>query len=156
MMAEVHPKNLLKVACHPPKYLLASLVVCVGGLLNGYAENPNSLENTTTFPDLICSLDTGVIGPVTTMPIFIDYFGELSSTTRGIVVSSVLLSATFASLFAGTLSDTMGRTRAVGIGSAGFALGAALEAGASNLGMLIAGRLIVGVGEGLFLSTLVV
>ena len=72
------------------------------------------------------------------------------------MVSSVLLSATFASLFAGALSDIMGRGRAVGIGSAWFALGAALEAGASNLGMIIAGRLVVGVGEGLFLSTLVV
>lgn len=90
------------------------------------------------------------------MPTFTDQFGELTSTMRGIVVSSVLLSATVASLCAGSLSDTMGRTRAVGIGSVGFALGAALEAGASSLGMLIAGRLIVGIGEGLFLSTLVV
>jgi len=90
------------------------------------------------------------------MPTFIDHFGELSATMRGIIVSSVLLSATIASLLSGTLSDSMGRTRAVGIGSAGFALGAAVEAGASSIGMLIAGRLIVGVGEGLFLSTLVV
>lgn len=156
MMAKVNPKKLLKVACHPPKYLLASLVVCVGGLLNGYVENPKSPENTTAFADIILSLDTGVIGPITTMPAFVDYFGELSSAKRGIVVSSVLLSATFASLFAGILSDTMGRTRAVGIGSAGFALGAAIEAGALNLGMLIVGRLVVGAGEGLFLSTLVV
>lgn len=105
---------------------------------------------------LYSRLDTGVIGPVTTMPGFTDHFGELSSTMRGIVVSSVLLSATLASLFSGTLSDTMGRTRAVGMGSAVFGIGAALEASASNIGMLIAGRLIVGIGEGLFLSTLVV
>jgi MFS family permease len=113
-------------------------------------------RDVTTFADLGFSLDTGVIGPVTTMPVFVVYFGELSSTMHGMVVSTVLLSATFASLFAGSLSDTMGRTRAVSIGSAVFALGAALEAGASNLGMLITGRFIVGIGEGLFLSTLVV
>jgi predicted MFS family arabinose efflux permease len=90
------------------------------------------------------------------MPTFIDYFGELSSITRRIVVSSVLLSVTFASLFAGILSDTMGRTRTVGIRSARFAFRAALKASASNLGILITGRLIVGVSKGLFLSTLVV
>lgn len=75
---------------------------------------------------------------------------------RGIVVSSVLISATVTSILSGSLSDSMGRTRALGIGALGFALGAALEAGASNIGMLIAGRLVVGVGEGLFLSTLIV
>jgi predicted MFS family arabinose efflux permease len=37
-----------------------------------------------------------------------------------------------------------------------FAVGAALEAGASNLAIFIAGRTVVGLGEGLFLSTLVV
>jgi DNA-directed RNA polymerase III subunit RPC2 len=87
------------------------------------------------------------------MPMFIDYFGNLSSTLRGIVVSSVLLSATVGSLFSGWLSDAMGRTKAVAIGSLIFALGAGLEAGAVNLGMLILGRVIVGLGEGLFLST---
>lgn len=107
--------------------------------------------------NIVSRLDTGVIGPVTTMPQFVEYFGgSMSSATRGIVVSSVLISATFASLFAGALSDIMGRNRAVGIGAAWFALGATLESGAVNFGMLIAGRLIVGIGEGLFLSTLVV
>ena len=105
---------------------------------------------------LASRLDTGVIGPVTTMPTFVDYFGHLSSTLHGIVVSSVLLSATVASLFAGTLSDTMGRTRAIAIGALVFTVGAALEAGATNLGMLILGRLVVGAGEGFYLSTLVV
>jgi DNA-directed RNA polymerase III subunit RPC2 len=90
------------------------------------------------------------------MPTFINHFGELSSTMRGIVVSSLLLSATIASLFSGSLSDTMGRTRAIGVGTAVFVLGAALEAGATTVRMLIGGRLVVGIGEGLFLSTLVV
>lgn len=75
---------------------------------------------------------------------------------HGLVVSSVLLSATIASLYGGSISDSLGRTRLIALGSIVFALGAALEAGATNLAMLITGRLIVGVGEGLFLSTLVV
>ena len=91
------------------------------------------------------------------MPQFVESFGgSISPSTRGIVVSSVLISATFTSLFSGALSDSMGRSRAIAIGSAWFALGAALESGAVNLTMFIVGRLIVGIGEGLFLSTLVV
>ena len=75
---------------------------------------------------------------------------------HGIVVSSVLLSATGASLCGGSLSDGIGRARLIALGSLVFALGAALEAGATSLAMFISGRLIVGAGEGLFLSTLVV
>ena len=112
------------------------MIVSLGGLLNG--------------------LDTGTIGPVITMPSFTNSFGALSSSLNGLVVSSILLPATFASLFAGALSDGLGRTRAVAIGALFFAMGAALEASAVNLGMLIAGRCVVGIGEGLFLSTLVV
>jgi MFS family permease len=90
------------------------------------------------------------------MPSFISTFGELPAALSGIIVSSLLLAATLSSLFAGTLSDRFGRPSAVAIGALFFAVGAALEAGASNLAMVIAGRSIVGIGEGLFLSTLVV
>lgn len=90
------------------------------------------------------------------MASFTTSFGELSATLHGLVVSSVLLTATFASLFAGVISDRLGRTRAIAIGALLFAVGAALEAGAVTLGMFIGGRCIVGIGEGTFLSTLVV
>ena len=101
-------------------------------------------------------LDTGTIGPVTAMPSFTTSFGEISPSLLGFVVSSVLLSATIAALFAGALSDKAGRPRAIAIGSLTFALGAAIEAAAVNLVMLIVGRFVVGLGEGLFLSTLIV
>jgi MFS family permease len=90
------------------------------------------------------------------MPSFIESFGPLSATLHGLVVSSILLPATFTSLFAGAVSDSLGRPRAIALGALFFAIGAALEAGAITLGMLIAGRCVVGAGEGLFLSNLVV
>lgn len=90
------------------------------------------------------------------MPSFIATFGEISSTLHGLVVSSVLPTATLASLFAGLISDKLGRTRAIVIGAFTFAVGAAIEAASTNLGMFIGGRCIVGLGEGTFLSTLVV
>ncbi|MCJ1365610.1 hypothetical protein MMC16_004735 [Acarospora aff. strigata] len=128
--------NWLKTVRNPPQYLTASLIISLGGLLNG--------------------LDTGTIGPVTAMPSFADTFGVLSPSLHGLVISSILLPATFTSLFSGALSDSLGRTRAVAIGAIFFAIGAALEASAFSIGMFIAGRCVVGIGEGLFLSTLVV
>lgn len=90
------------------------------------------------------------------MPHFVSLFGELQPAVRGIVVSSIMIMATVASLFAGTLSDRLGRTRAVAVGALLNALGAALESGAANLGMFVAGRCILGLGQGAFLSTLYV
>ena len=90
------------------------------------------------------------------MPLFTQDFGELSPSLAGIVVSSVLLPGAFASFFAGAMSDRLGRTRAVAIGALIFALGAGLEAAAVNLGMFVGGRCIVGIGQGLFLSTVLV
>jgi DNA-directed RNA polymerase III subunit RPC2 len=101
-------------------------------------------------------MDTGTIGPVTVMPEFTKTFGYLSSTAHGAVVSSILIPAASASFFAGHLADKVGRPRAMALGGFVFGLGAALEAGAVHLAMLIIGRAIAGVGEGLYLSTIIV
>ncbi|QIW96689.1 hypothetical protein AMS68_002207 [Peltaster fructicola] len=119
---------------HAPKYVLYSMLISFGGLNFG--------------------LDTGCIGPITTMPQFVDYFGSLSPTVHGLVVSSILIPAAVASFFAGGLSDTLGRPRTVGSGLLVFGLGCALEASAQNLGMLFAGRIITGLGEGVYMSAM--
>ena len=93
------------------------------------------------------SLDTGAICPVITVVIFTDYLGPLTPAMHGLVMSIVLLSAAVASLFGGFVSDTLGRKSAAAIGSHIFSVGAAFEAGVSNLIMFITGRLIMGVGE---------
>lgn len=90
------------------------------------------------------------------MPSFLESFGELSSAMHGLVISSICLPATFSALFAGALADSIGRSTAISVGALAFAVGAALEAASLDLGMFIAGRCVVGVGEGLFLSTLYV
>ncbi|KAL3484490.1 putative transporter [Aspergillus germanicus] len=113
----------------PPRYLTSALIVSIGGLLNGTPNGHANLFNT--------------IGPI-------------SASIHGFIVSTVLLSATIASLFSGTISDQFGRTRLLALGSLVFALGATLEASARRLPVFILGRLVVGTGEGLFLSTLVV
>jgi MFS family permease len=90
------------------------------------------------------------------MPEFTKTFGTLSSTIHGVVVSSILIPAATASFFAGHLADKVGRGRAIAFGGLIYGIGAALEAGSVHLAMLIIGRALAGVGEGLFLSTITV
>jgi len=103
--------------------------------------------------DRLDSTDIGIIGPVTVMESFTARLGNFSSTVHGITVSCILLSASVSSFLAGKLADTLGRTRALAVGAIVFAFGAALEAGAVNLPMFAVGRVIEGMGEGLFFGT---
>nr|POE93183.1 hexose transporter 2 [Quercus suber] len=120
----------------PPSYVLASILCSFGGFLFG--------------------VDTGIIGPVTVMEQFTKAFGNQSPTVHGLVVSSILIPAAISSFAAGRVADVLGRPTAIAIGSAIFAVGTALEAAAVHIGMFVAGRVIEGVGEGLYMGTLVV
>ncbi|KAF2085568.1 sugar transport protein [Saccharata proteae CBS 121410] len=119
-----------------PPYVSISLLVSVGGMLFG--------------------LDTGTIGPVTTMSTFEKSFGALSATLHGVVVSSILIPAAISSMFAGNVADLYGRPRTIMFGATVFGVGAAIECAANRLAAFIVGRIITGFGEGFFLSILVV
>lgn len=82
--------------------------------------------------------------------------GPISSTIRGVVVSSILLPGALAALVAGILADRYGRKPLVILGAVIYGIGAAIECGSVVLAMFIVGRLIKGVGQGLFLSTVYV
>ena len=101
-------------------------------------------------------MDTGIIGPVTVMEDYISRFGNQSAVVHGAVVSSILIPAAISSFLAGYVADLLGRPKCIAIGALGFGIGAALEAGAVSLAMFVVGRCIEGLGEGLYLGTLVV
>ncbi|KAL4935370.1 hypothetical protein BDV06DRAFT_234367 [Aspergillus oleicola] len=101
-------------------------------------------------------MDTGIIGPVTVMDSFVKQFGNQSATVHGLLVSAILIPAAISSFFAGYLADKFGRPKGIGIGTMIFGLGAAIEAGAVHVGMFVVGRCVEGIGEGLYLGTLVV
>ncbi|KAL3454705.1 hypothetical protein BJX65DRAFT_315756 [Aspergillus insuetus] len=101
-------------------------------------------------------MDTGIIGPVTVMDGFVEQFGNQSATVHGLLVSSILIPAAVSSFFAGYLADKLGRPKAISIGVFIFGIGAALEAAAVHIAMFVVGRCIEGIGEGLYLGTLVV
>ena len=102
------------------------------------------------------SLDTGIIGPVSDMNFFRRDIATTSPILLGLIVSSVLLPSAIVSFFAGSFADVVGRPRAVIVGFCVFGLGAAIEAGSIHIAMFIVGRIIIGIGNGLSLSTVVV
>lgn len=121
---------------NPPKYMLACILCSANGILFG--------------------MDTGIIGPVTDMKDFKKSFGSQNSTIHGLIVSCILIPAALSSFFAGYVADRLGRPKGISIGVFIFGIGAAIEAGAVALPMFIVGRIIEGLGEGLFLGNLVV
>ena len=73
---------------------------------------------------------------------------HLSPLAVEVVTSWVTLGALAGSLAGGELADRLGRRRALSSAAALFALGAAVEAFAPSVEVLVAGRLIVGFGVG--------
>lgn len=98
-------------------------------------------------------MDTSVIGPITAMKTFVEKFGEQPPAVHGLLVSSILLCAALSSVFAGRLADRLGRPQAMALGASVFALGTGLEAAAIDLSMFAVGRVIEGIGYGLYFST---
>lgn len=90
------------------------------------------------------------------MKSYVSDFGPQSATIHGLIISSILLPAALSSFFAGRVADVLGRPKDIAIGALIFGLGAALEAGAVTIAMFVIGRIIEGLGEGLYLGTLVV
>ncbi|VUC32462.1 unnamed protein product [Clonostachys rosea] len=103
---------------------------------------------------MLFGFDTGMIGPVTTMPAFSSSFGTFSATVHGVIVSSVLIPGAITAIIAGPLAHTFGHVKIIAIGSLISGVGSAIECGTSSLGGFIFGRLIKGVGIGLFLSNI--
>ncbi|KAF2843780.1 general substrate transporter [Patellaria atrata CBS 101060] len=120
-------------ALKPPGYVTASVVISIGGFLNGF--------------------DTGSIGPVTEMPHYLSLFGPLTPQMRGFTVSLIMLAGALPSVFAGQLADRFGRLHVVLMGALVFTLGTVLEASSYGLPMFLVGRGLSGLGQGLWLGT---
>jgi SP family galactose:H+ symporter-like MFS transporter len=110
-------------------YLAASFAA-LGGLLFGY--------------------DTGVISGAV---IFIKKDFALSTFPQELVVSMVLAGATVSALTGGKLADRFGRRKTLLATSFIFVAGALICALAPNFSVLVAGRVVVGLGIGLASTT---
>jgi MFS transporter, SP family, galactose:H+ symporter len=109
---------------------LAAAFAGLGGLLFGY--------------------DTGVISGAA---LFLKNDFALSDFALSVIVSGVLAGAATGALAGGRLADIFGRRTLLIATAAIFAAGAIICAAASSLAILIAGRIIVGLGIGLSSGT---
>lgn len=88
------------------------------------------------------------------MPQFLEFFDNPSNFLQGGITASLLAGSLAGSILTGRfLVDGIGRKRTLLLGSALFTLGCAVAAGAVNLPMLIAGRVINGLGNGCLTMT---
>ena len=86
------------------------------------------------------------------MPHFELTIGTLTPAMRGFIVSFLLLMGAVPAFFAGQLADRYGHLQIVMVGSMIFTLGAILQGAAFAIPMLLVGRALAGLGEGLWLS----
>jgi MFS family permease len=98
---------------------------------------------------LLFGYDSGIISSTIAQPHFIETMGEPSAAERGGIVSSFTGGAILGALSISYIADYLGRKRTVFLGSVVATLGGALQGGAANIPMMIAGRLIAGMAIGL-------
>jgi MFS family permease len=100
---------------------------------------------TAALAGLLFGFDTGVISGAI---LFIKGEFRLTPFSEEFLVSAALLGAVFGAIFSGRLSDLRGRKRTIFGTACLFAVGSMLCAVATNIGILITGRLAVGLAIG--------
>lgn len=92
--------------------------------------------------------DGSVMGSVNVMPSYLAYF-EIDTATKAVNSTATSLGAIMIVLFAGYIADKRGRLQTLLLSAILNILGAGITAGAHNLAMFIAGRMVIGLGMGL-------
>ncbi|PYH89806.1 MFS monosaccharide transporter [Aspergillus ellipticus CBS 707.79] len=98
--------------------------------------------------------DQGVMSGIITGWYFKDYFNQPSRAAIGTVVAILEVGAFLSSLLVGRIGDLIGRRKTILYGSIVFFIGGALQTFATGLPMMMAGRIVAGLGVGA-LSTIV-
>jgi MFS family permease len=107
----------------------SAVFLAIGGFLFGY--------------------DSGIISSTIVQPYFVAYMGTPTNSQVGGIVSTFPAGAILGALSIAYLADHFGRKKTVFIGSLISVFGCALQGGAANLSMLMAGRFFAGVAVGL-------
>ncbi|KAJ5381325.1 uncharacterized protein N7496_003753 [Penicillium cataractarum] len=119
----------------------------------GMIQNPY-VFSTCLFASLGCIMygyDQGVMGPILVMENFKNHFPYFDgSTIQGWLVAALELGAWAGALINGVLADRISRKYAMMVAVVIFTLGTGLQSGAQTPAYFFAGRIIGGVGIGMF------
>jgi MFS family permease len=119
---------------------MCAAFAAIGGLLFGY--------------------DQGVISVTLVMDHFLNRFPEVSDHApgagfkKGLMTAMITLGAFIGALNQGWIADWASRKRSIMISVVIFTIGSAIQTGAVNYDMLVAGRFIGGVGIGMCVNHL--
>ncbi|KAH0148929.1 putative glucose transporter rco-3, partial [Aureobasidium melanogenum] len=113
-----------------------------------------------SFGGIFFGYDSGYINGVTGSPVFVEIIEGAGATaltgSHNSLITSILSAGTFfGALIAGDVADTIGRRWTVIIGCAIYIIGVILQVASHGLGLIVAGRLVAGLGVG-FESAIVI
>ncbi|KAI8384477.1 general substrate transporter [Radiomyces spectabilis] len=126
-LAKLRGSSGIKGLVQNPYVFATAIFASIGGVLFGY--------------------DQGVISGVQEMPTFIARF-PMNDAINGFVVSILELGAWFGALIVGYFADRLGRKYSIVVFSVVFLLGSSIQGGAQNIGYLLGGRFVTGMGVG--------
>ena len=113
-----------------------------------------------SFGGIFFGYDSGYINGVTGSAVFIEIIegpGQkaLSGPHQSLIVSILSAGTFFGAIIAGDVADRMGRRNTIVAGCGIYIIGVILQIAAHGLGLIVAGRLIAGIGVG-FESAIVI
>ncbi|KAI1130313.1 sugar transporter-domain-containing protein [Nemania abortiva] len=134
---------------------------CIAAVMPGTGINGFTGKALIYFTSIFVSLgvflfgyDQGVMSGIITGPFFRDYFNNPSRAEIGTMVAILEIGAFISSLVVGRVGDIIGRRKTILYGSMIFFVGGALQTLATNMPMMMLGRIVAGLGVG-SLSTIV-
>jgi sugar porter (SP) family MFS transporter len=111
------------------------------------------------FGGILFGYDTGVIGGVKVMKVWLEVFGtpnangeagySLTSSRESLVVSILSAGTFFGALLAAPMGDILGRKWGIVAACGVFSVGVAMQTGAHAIGLFVVGRVFAGLGVGM-------
>ncbi|RBR11944.1 hypothetical protein FVER53590_14142 [Fusarium verticillioides] len=83
------------------------------------------------------------------LPLWREAFGDPTGANLGTLVNAINIGVLVSALFSSQVCEIFGRKKPITLGTFLIIIGSALQGGAQNLGMFIAGRIIIGLGTGI-------
>ncbi|KAK0713413.1 general substrate transporter [Lasiosphaeria miniovina] len=112
------------------------------------------------FGGIFFGYDSGYISGVMGMKVFIHAIEgpdatALTSSNKSLITSILSAGTFFGALFAGDLADWIGRRVTIILGCLVFMVGVTLQTASEGLGLIVAGRLVAGLGVGLVSAVII-
>ncbi|KAI3584087.1 general substrate transporter [Fusarium oxysporum f. sp. albedinis] len=96
-----------------------------------------------------CGFDGSMLNGMQSLPLWREAFGDPTGANLGTLVNAINIGVLVSALFSSQLCEIFGRKKPITLGTFLIIIGSALQGGAQNLGMFIAGRIIIGLGTGI-------